>query len=55
VWGHASINSKKSRNEHLAAVETRSLCDEVRILHRKLAQTILNDDMAANGKVLMGN
>ena len=30
------------------------LRDKVRILRHKLAQTILNDDMAANGEVLMG-
>jgi hypothetical protein len=50
----ASIQ-KNSRNEHLAAIEIRSLHDEVRTLRCKLAQTILNDDMAANGEVLMGN
>ena len=50
----ASIQ-KKSRNEQLAAIEIRLLSDEVRNLRRKLAQTILNDDMAANGEVLLGN
>jgi hypothetical protein len=50
----ASIQ-KKSRNEQLAAIEIRLLRDEVRNLRRKLAQTILNEDMAANGEVLLGN
>ncbi len=46
---------KKSRNEQLAAIEIQLLRDEVRNLRRKLAQTILNDDMAANGDVLLGD
>jgi len=46
---------KKSRNEQLAAIEIQLLRDEVRNLRRKLAQTILNDDMAANGEVLLGD
>jgi hypothetical protein len=46
---------KKSRNEQLAAIETQLLHYKVRNLRRKLAQTILNDDMAANGEVLLGN
>jgi len=50
----ASIQ-KISRNEQLAAIEIRLLHDEVRNLRRKLAQTILNDDMAANGEVLLGD
>jgi hypothetical protein len=54
VGTQASIQ-KKSRNEHLAAVEIQSLHDDVRILRRRLVQTILNDDMAVNGEVLMGN
>jgi hypothetical protein len=53
--GTQAFIQKKFRNEQLAAIEIRLLRDEVRNLRRKLAQTILNDDMAANGEVLLGN
>jgi len=49
---HASIQ-KKSRNEQLAAIEIQLLRDEVRNLRHE--QTIMNDDMAANGEVLLGD
>jgi hypothetical protein len=50
----ASIQ-KISRNEQLAAIEIQLLRDKVRNLRRKFAQTSLNDDMAANGEVLLGD